>query len=258
MKVWLGILCVILTFGIIGSIRAELIGYWSFDEGKAKSVKDYSGNGYDGIVEGDVEWVEGEFGKAIKMLSENERIVVSNSEKLDFQEFTATMWAQPILPAKEKGSIPLILKGGPGGADVTYVFFMGIYAQDDKIYFIIADGANEVLLFSSDPVTPKEWHFIAGAYDKKTVKVYLDGKVDETKQTLKPQKRDDRPVIIAGGDPGGFNPPKEVICDEVVLFNHALSDEELTKLMDVGPKQFLPVDVRGKLTTSWGIIKDAQ
>jgi hypothetical protein len=114
-----------------------------------------------------------------------------------------------------------------------------------------------VILFSSDPVTPKEWHFIAGAYDKKTVKVYLDGKVDETKQTLKPQKRDDRPIIIAGGAPGGFNPPKEVICDEVVLFNHALSDEELTKLMKVGPKQFLPVDVCGKLTTTWGIIKEA-
>jgi len=257
MKVLVGVICmVMLTFRIMGETSAELIGYWSFDEGKTDSVKDYSGNGYDGLVQDKIEWVDGKFGKAIKVATENGCIEVSNSTKLDFQQFTAAMWVHLIQPPTKVGaSTPLIQKGGPGGADVTYVFFMGIHVSNDKIYYIVADGANEVLLWSTDVVTPKEWHFIAGTYDAKTVKLYLDGKEDETKQTLKPQKRDDRPVRIAGGNPGGFNPLKEALYDEVMLFNHALSKEEVTKLMTIGPKQFLSVDAYDKLTTTWGMIK---
>jgi hypothetical protein len=258
MKLSIGVLCAMLIFGIVRSTRAELIGYWSFDEGKTDIVEDHSGNGYDGIVQGEVEWVDGKFQQAIEMTTADGRIEVSDSEKLDFQEFTAAMWVQVIQVPTQMGlSAPLIQKGGPGGLDVTYVFFMGLHNSNDRIYFIVADGSGEVILWSTDIVTPGEWHFIAGTYDDKDVKVYLDGKVDETAQTLEPQKRDDRPVIIAGGNPGGFNPNKEAIYDEVLLFNHALSEEELTELMTVGPRQFLPVDARDKLTTTWGGIKEA-
>lgn len=259
MKVLVGVLCAVLTFGIMGETSAELIGYWSFDEGKKNTVKDYSGNGYDGIVQGDIKWDNGKFGKAIKVMSADDRIEVSDSEKLDFQKFTATMWVQPILPATKMGSIPLIQKGGPGGTDVSYVFFMGLHNSNDKIYFIVADGAAENLLWSTNPVEADgKWHFIAGTYDGKKVRAYLDETVDEMDQTLKPQTRDDRPIIIAGGNPGGFNPDKQAQFDEVTLFDHALSKEEITKLMTVGPKQFLPVDACDKLTTTWGTIKETQ
>ena len=36
-----------------------LIGYWKFDEGKGKVIRDYSMYGNDGVAEKDIEWPSG-------------------------------------------------------------------------------------------------------------------------------------------------------------------------------------------------------
>ena len=47
--------------GLLGSIEVagtkekDLVAYWNFDEGEAEEVKDLSGNGNDGTINGDAE-----------------------------------------------------------------------------------------------------------------------------------------------------------------------------------------------------------
>ena len=36
-----------------------LIGYWKFDEGQGNVIRDWTGNGNDGVAENDLEWPEG-------------------------------------------------------------------------------------------------------------------------------------------------------------------------------------------------------
>lgn len=41
-------------------------GMWTFEEGKGDTVKDLSGNGSDGVITGDLKWVDAKFGGGIE------------------------------------------------------------------------------------------------------------------------------------------------------------------------------------------------
>ncbi|HID56913.1 TPA: LamG domain-containing protein [Candidatus Poribacteria bacterium] len=41
----------------------SVVAIWLFDEGHGKTVRDSSGNGNDGVINGDPKWVEGRFGQ---------------------------------------------------------------------------------------------------------------------------------------------------------------------------------------------------
>ncbi|MFC1794915.1 LamG-like jellyroll fold domain-containing protein, partial [Planctomycetota bacterium] len=58
----------ILMLGLTGSVYADLVGHWTFDEGSGTTVSDMSGNGNDGtIVDNpvwDIAWITGPSGGA--------------------------------------------------------------------------------------------------------------------------------------------------------------------------------------------------
>ena len=47
--------------------HAKVIGAWLFDEGSGEEAKDSSGRDVDGVLVGGPEWVDGVFGKALKL-----------------------------------------------------------------------------------------------------------------------------------------------------------------------------------------------
>jgi hypothetical protein len=47
----------------------------------------------------------------------------------------------------------------------------------------------------------------------------------------------------------------EGIIDDIVIVNQALSEAEISKLMNSGAMGVLPVENLGKLTTTWGDIR---
>ena len=59
-----------------GTLRAELIGYWPFEEGQGTEAADITGNGNDGTFNGDIEWVTGYKGKGVRFDTAGERIVI--------------------------------------------------------------------------------------------------------------------------------------------------------------------------------------
>ena len=63
-------LCVLVSFVLVLSLavstQADLVGYWSFDEGFGTVAFDASGNGFDGTLTGDPQWVTGQVGGALE------------------------------------------------------------------------------------------------------------------------------------------------------------------------------------------------
>ena len=55
----------VLSFALTGTTKAELVGWWRFDEGSGTIANDSSGNGNDGTFYGDPQWVIGYFGGAL-------------------------------------------------------------------------------------------------------------------------------------------------------------------------------------------------
>jgi len=55
----------VLVLGLISDASAELVGYWRLDEGSGTTAIDSTGNGHDGELIGEPQWVAGYFGTAL-------------------------------------------------------------------------------------------------------------------------------------------------------------------------------------------------
>ncbi|MBC8230776.1 LamG domain-containing protein, partial [bacterium] len=121
--------------------------------------------------------------------------------------------------------------------------------------FFLGMGGWQPPVISDTVVKYGEWHYLAGTYDGKELKVFIDGKVDKAQN----QAGD----IVATTDPlrwsndccGGRM--LEGILDELAILNRALDESEMTQMM-AGILTALAVKPTGKLAVSWGSIKNSR
>ena len=128
-------------------------------------------------------------------------------------------------------------------------------------------------------VTDNKWHHVVGTYKEPMLYVYVDGALvgeqenEAVNNPLLPGGKEiPKPTFARSrGKPGPFmigaqhigrqvgtqRPSYGVdgLLDEVGLFNHALTPEEIKLISRQGLAQFLAVDPRQKLATTWGEIK---
>jgi hypothetical protein len=72
------IIVMLLVLGICtNAVLAELIAYWSLDEGQGTEAADITGNGNDGTLSGGVEWVLGYKDSAVRLDTAGERVVIN-------------------------------------------------------------------------------------------------------------------------------------------------------------------------------------
>ena len=59
-----------------------IVGMWLFDESKGDTATDSSGNGNDGELVGNPEWVDGKFGNALEFDGTGSHVNILNSDPL--------------------------------------------------------------------------------------------------------------------------------------------------------------------------------
>ena len=112
-----------------------LMAYWPFDEGSGTTAADMSGNGNDGTLNGDAQWVEGMLGGAIQFSGSNGSYVSAPHIPIDSRTFTVALWANASLSSGEQvvfaqhqsGSQNLSLHYRITGGGVVR---MGFYSND--------------------------------------------------------------------------------------------------------------------------------
>ncbi len=73
----------------------SLVAYWSFEEVDSDVLIDHSGTGNDGQINGDPEWVDGPFGKAMEFDGVDDFVLVPNHESYNFtrdDSFSISLW----------------------------------------------------------------------------------------------------------------------------------------------------------------------
>ena len=128
-------------------------------------------------------------------------------------------------------------------------------------------------------IIDNKWHHVAGTYQEPMLALYVDGQevgrqenqpvnnpaLPGGKEIPKPTFGRTRgkpgPFMIGAGHIGPQNKNQrpsygvEGLIDEVGLFNHALSKDDIKIISRHGLAQFLSVRSRGKLAATWGKIK---
>ena len=226
----------------------SLMGMWHFDHGKGGTVKDSSPNGNDGKIV-DAARVEGYEGMGIEFDGSNHVVIPASETTDDFLDgFTYLLWVKPL--------------GNPSGPHVRLIerdwHNPNILIGPNDFYgsFLFNGGIDNSQVRGGE-WEMEEWNFVALTHDGKTLALYVNGEVVADLDVGKPSfsQQHDKGSIWLTRWKGGAGWDFSGVLDEVAIFNAALSEDDLTTIMEDGLEKALSVSPVGRLTTTWGNIK---
>jgi hypothetical protein len=240
------------TKGVAGDPNTVL--YMSFDqEPKKDVVTDESGYENHGQIVGKgVKWTkDGKFGGALEF-DGTSKIEVQHSDSLNLsEEMTAEIWFKTKVPQLGRFFVYKVHNGG--GRNYEW----GLYLTTDStnLSFYVVDPKDEVVYpTKGGDWKDNSWHFLAGTYDGKTVKCYVDGELAASKDWPGHKIREsDGSVVIGTWGTNFFSG----ILDEVRLCNIARNEQQIKSDYENGYNLFA-LNSKGKLTTTWARIKKSK
>jgi len=211
----------VLSFAV--STQADLAGYWKFDEGFGTIAHDSSGNGLDGTLNGDPQWVAGQVGGALEFDGDDSVEIPHNPLLSITDEITITAWTY--MSANASGEMAIVSKGGWGANDLPYELTED--AGGVIFWQFYDDGGRDTCAPDSPPAD--EWHHIAATYDGQIFKCYIDAELADEWAYAGTMPENTASVTIGQRSRGGtyFNG----IIDEVAIFNRALGEDEIPNTM---------------------------
>jgi hypothetical protein len=258
----LGITSTSLLLGLLFSLSLnasgevpDVVGIWLFDD-ENDLGKDSSGNGQDGEIQAGAESVDGKFGKGVRFNGTNECIEVPDSDILDIDgdQVTITCWFW--WEGSGDGWQTFVSKGPMSGTNENWAYFINSPSKHTH-FAITPNGGRQTINSNMNAFEPKEWHFTAGTYDGKSVKIYMDGKL-VTDQAMSGNTTPNDSSLRIGHREGSSHWWNGVL-DEIAVFSRALSEDEINKIMNQGlADALLSVEPRDKLSTVWGHIKSGK
>lgn len=241
----------------------DLIIYYSFNKDtlKGDDVVDVSGNKNDGLIKGKLKSVEGKVGEGMEF----------PGVATDYISVREHHYVDPI----KQISLVAWVKAGQRGMIASWdrsEFFRFAVGDDvggnNGTTFVAFDTCCPCChdWFGKTDVADDKWHHLVATFDGKEKRIYVDGKLDQKEAA--PAKvigagQSRYGFIGIGSEAGAFNAgvgptwAYSGILDEFMLFHRALSEKEVEHLAK-GPENPFDVDPKGKLSTTWANIKDAQ
>ena len=215
-------------------LRKALVLYYSFDLDEKGKVTDESGKGNAGEVHG-AKWTsKGKVGGAYEMDGRSSQIEsIRNVEIEGSKPRTLAAWIRcDDLPAG-KTAVPVGFGRSNCYADPFCsgtLYAIGVHCVGGT-KTIGMWGVNQSDVWSATPFSAGRWYHAAATFDGKTVRFYLDGKLDVSKEV--PVNTATSPLAI--GRIWGDYPDRSRFVgavDEVMVYNRALTEEEVRQLYD--------------------------
>ena len=241
------------------ALTDDLVVHFTFDTVKGKRIFDESGNGLDARIIKHTKFVEGKYGKAIRITHETEDCVnIPSTDALEISGEITMMawvyqddWAESTVQWFDKGGYSKALHSSYG---------MGVFNGDARspgIGIILGGDVHRRFIVQND-IRNRTWHHIAATCNDTSVKIYFNGEILNPPGDLPPGLKlnfrgindEDLRIGCAKGKPRyAF---EDGSIDEVAIWSRALSDDEIRSAMR-GP--LLAVSPKDKITTMWGDIK---
>jgi hypothetical protein len=225
--------------------RRGLVLYFSFDEApKNGVVRDESGAGNNGKAV-NVQWTaQGRRGGAVQFSRANSYITVSNRPALNPAQLTLAAWIKTSYADKVYRRI--FDKGAAEGFALSVggdFYYTAIQRHIQQMGLIVwqIEGAPQAQS-TAHRVDDGRWHHLAATYDGNTQRLYLDGQLSSTDLRwtgVIPANKYDLTLGANRSNPETSPSPGEAgaafdgLMDEVMMFNRALSAEEIRQLFDL-------------------------
>ena len=240
-------LILVSVFTLTNTVSAELIGWWKLDEGFRSSFADSSGYGHDGTMdppnENKVKWaIDGYKGSALQFLTSTAPFTICDANitpgLLDIAESTFSFWKKTPADYQEWGPA-LVLIGEQLDTDFEL--------NDAGVPLIFSEPDEDANGYPGDWSTVSDvilnddqWHHITVtcSASNQLMVYYLDGEMEAASD---PNWNLSDPVLtVRIGGPRSSEERRMWrnyigTIDEVAVFNHALTAEEVALIYRFGP-----------------------
>ena len=231
----------VLILGLANGASAGLLAHWELDDGSGMTAKDSSGNGHDGTLLGDPQWVEGAIGSGALSFDGSDGLVeVAHDESLSITNaLTIATWVK----LNDLGTYYFLVCKQPSGTAQdnypgNYEFRTESGTGDLQFGHQQTEGEVYVFYNSTASITAGQWYHVAVTLTKgELVEFYIDGiPAGSAEQSTNFGVLNEEPVRIGGRKDGysffnGF-------LDDVYLFDQALSAVQVQKLFEGTPPSF--------------------
>jgi hypothetical protein len=220
----------VLALVLTNFAKAELIGYWKFDEASGTTAADSAGGDNDGTLFGDqLEWVAGRAGGALSLGGLTDAGVEFPTTGMSATAGTVAMWALLTDPQPE----------------TTGRYFFGHTTQpewNNRIQIYMQEGTTPSRLLDIGlgsahahdtdimELPMEEWLHVALTWDSGNYVVYVNG--ENVSSGTYTGLSDIHPIANIGND-GSAGPYEGFggLLDEVRLYDHALNADEILAAM---------------------------
>lgn len=242
----------IIATASVGLCKGVLVAGYSFDDGSEKIAKDVTGNGHDGVVK-DAKAVVGKFGKALEFDGSTSQVEIPTDDELNIKDaVTVEAWVKP---TKYNALSAVVQKWGDISNRRQYLL---CFVNAKVRMYISGAGNTWPSSESKTDVKTGEWTHIAGTYDSKNIKVYINGVMENSVANVEGLFVSDLPAWIGGYGPDaefGDNRHFPGVIDEARYWSGALDDNEIKDAMNISTAAMMAVSNQGKLSTVWGNLR---
>ena len=238
----------LIIFGIVAIEYSEaqvdpefIVGLWTLDEGEGDIAGDSSENGRDGTVE-NAEWDDGQFGKCLSF-EKGDTVVVPLGSGVVRDQVSVILWLKFLNLSGQQN-------------------YFSIWDNSDNRYVPYKTDGNELRFWSNNwnvgsgfIVEKNTWYHVANVYDGETASIYVNGEL-QVSQPGAFTLNDNEQSSWFATDNGGWL--SECVEDEIGIFNTALTEDEVNRIMEHGILWALggaSVDKLNKISAVWGMIK---
>ena len=215
---------------VLDDVHAQeegLVAYWKFDEGKGSMVRDASGNGHDGTVDGAM-WIAGKQNQALSF-QKGGLVEIPDHPELRLQnDLTITAWIRKTQLSTKGKSMGIVSKSSQNAWD--YDLFMSTSRLEHVAFYSDAFKApqGDIEIISTHPITLNEWHHIAVTRRGASARLFVDGVVTGTATLPEALTTSSKNLFIGHDHDGGLVGS----IDEVRIYNRALTDLEIKAVMN--------------------------
>ena len=201
-----------------------LLSYWNFDEGSGTNVRDVSGHGYNGVLNGEVGFIPGFIGNAALNFHGTgnavANVTVTDAPSLRFtasQSFTLSAWIQPAgTRTTDEG---IICKSRDIGN------YYGIWISTSGNHWVFRGPQGDLV----GPVATTNWTHVAAVQDGVADKRYLY--INGVLAASGPAQAGDGTGDLWFGQAKSVTEPFPGDLDEIRLYGRALAATEIGSLM---------------------------
>ena len=214
----------------------NLVGYWRLDDGVGSTVAyDSSGRGNEGLLhdlDPKTAWVPGRSDGALA-ISHGGWVQVAPSASIDSiaDRITVTAWVNRESTTGTSDTWGTALSRQVGTTNDQHYHIALFYDGHPTLFISTVNGYK--MLAGGDVVAMGVWTHLAGVYDGKIIRLFVNGIEVDSKALTGAFRADTTAVVLGGNGNDSSGIPTELFpgrIDELMLYARALSAAEIGQL----------------------------